>query len=261
MPSPTTSASPAAVRHARIRDLAFEVRTWRPARERSAPAVLVHGIGMSHRYLLRLARELARDRVVHVVDLPGFGRTPKPRRDVGVPEVAAALGEVVEVVTDRPVVLIGQSMGSQWVIELAAQRPALVAHAVVIGPVVDDRHRSAGAQARALLLDALREPPTTNAILLADYLRCGPRWYLAQLRHMLRYRTEDAAAALTVPLLVLRGGHDPIAGAAWCRRLRDRALDAVLVTVPRGPHNVQRSRPRAVAAAVRAFVDHERRRT
>ncbi|WP_460773490.1 alpha/beta fold hydrolase [Microbacterium sp. GXF7504] len=256
MSTPPTPGTSEVVRPVPVRDLVFEVRSRTPARERSAPVVLVHGIGMSHRYLARLARELARDRVVHTVDLPGFGRTPKPRRDVGVSEMSAGLGEVLDALTDRPVVLVGQSMGAQWAVELAAQRPGLVAHVVLLGPVVDDRRRTAAAQGLALALDALREPPATNAILLTDYLRCGPRWYLAQLRHMLRYRTEDAVAALTVPLLLVRGGRDPIAGRDWCRRLRDRALDAVLVTVPGGPHNVQRSRPRAVAAAVRAFVDH-----
>jgi pimeloyl-ACP methyl ester carboxylesterase len=219
------------------------------------PVVLVHGIGMSHRYLAMLHRELARDRTVYSIDLPGFGGLPKPGHNASITEMARGLGEVVASLGAGPFVLVGQSMGSQWVIELGRQRPDLVSQVVVIGPVTDVRHRTAGAQLRALALDSVLERPTTNAILVADYVRCGIRWYLAQVRHMLTYRTEDAVADLEMPLVVLRGGHDPIAGVRWCRQLRDRARQGSFVTVPGGPHNVQRTAPRAVASAIRAFAD------
>lgn len=219
------------------------------------PIVLVHGIGMSHRYLARLHRELTRDRAVFSLDLPGFGGLPRPRHDASVPEIARGLAEVVESMSEGPVILVGQSMGSQWVVELARQRPDLVSSVVVIGPVVDVRHRTAAAQMRALAIDTFVERPTTNAILIADYLRCGVPWYLAQLRHMLRYRIEDAVGELTMPLLVLRGSRDPIASTDWCRMLRDRTGDSAFATIPGGPHNVQRTAPRATASAIRAYVD------
>jgi len=41
-----------------------------------SPYVLVHGFGMTHRYLERLGTQLAADGVVHFVDLPGFGTDP-----------------------------------------------------------------------------------------------------------------------------------------------------------------------------------------
>jgi pimeloyl-ACP methyl ester carboxylesterase len=209
---------------------------------------------MSHRYLDLLHRELARDRRVYSVDLAGFGGMPKPDHDVSIAEMARGLADVLARLAIGPVVAIGQSMGSQWVVELGRQRPDLVSRVVVIGPVTDARHRTATAQMRALALDSVLERPTTNAILVADYIRCGIRWYLAQLRHMLRYRTEEAVQDLQMPLVVLRGGHDPIAGVDWCRELRDRARQGTFVTVPGGPHNVQRSAPRAVASAIRTLA-------
>ena len=90
--------------------------------------------------------------------------------------------------------------------------------------------------------------------MLVDYLRCGPRWFTAQLRWMLSYPTEEAVSRLTVPLLVVRGDRDPIAGLRWCRQLVARAQTARLVLIPGGRHNVQVSAPRAVASAVLAFV-------
>lgn len=219
-----------------------------------APIVLIHGIGMSHRYLAKLHDLLAAEGPVYSIDLPGFGGLPKPGADVDVAAMAAALGEVVASLGLPPVVLVGQSMGCQWVVELAVQRPDLVAHVVTIGPVVDAAHRTVLAQSTALAVDTLGESPGANALVFTDYLRCGVPWYLTQLRHMLRYRIEDRAAELTRPLLIVRGGRDPIAGQEWCRRLRDAAPDARLVVIPGHHHNAQQSAPRAVASAIQAHT-------
>lgn len=243
-----------------IGDLSFRITTDDAAREPGPVVVLVHGIGMSSRYLARLHDALVPHAAVASIDLPGFGGQPKPRRAVGVEAMAAALAQVVGSLDAGPVVLVGHSMGSQWVVELARQRPDLVAHVVVIGPVADAEHRTATAQTRALVIDSLLEPPSTNWMVATDYLRCGVPWYLAQLRPMLSYRLEERVAELTVPLLVIRGGRDPIAGTRWCRLVRDSAPEARLVHIPRAPHNAHRSAPRAVAAAIMAAAPMPRTR-
>ncbi|MCR8671952.1 alpha/beta fold hydrolase, partial [Agrococcus sp. HG114] len=231
--------------------LAFAITADAPADAPGTPTVvLVHGIGVSRRYFARLHGVLAARARVISVDLPGFGGLPKPARDVDVAAMAAALGAVLERCETGPVVLVGHSMGAQWAVELALQRPELVSSVVAIGPVADERHRTALAQLRALAVDSLRELPSANAVIASDYVRCGPVWYLVQLRHMLDYALERRVAALEVPLLVLRGERDSIAGMRWCRELRDRAPRARLVHVPGHPHAVQHSAPRAVADAI-----------
>lgn len=216
--------------------------------------VLVHGIGVSHRYFARLHDVLSATRRVYSIDLPGFGGLPKPGRDVDVPAMARALATVVASLGVGAVVLVGHSMGSQWVVELGVQRPELVTDVVVMGPVTDESHRSVGAQTLALSLDTLGETPAINAIVFTDYLRCGPRWYLTQLRHMLTYPIEYRVTLLQRPLLIVRGARDPIAGLEWCRLLRARAAAAAVVQVPRGRHVVQHSAPRAVASAILAHT-------
>lgn len=235
--------------------LAFRVlASPAPAAHTRMPIVLVHGIGMSHRYFSKLHCLLAVDGPVYAIDLPGFGGLPKPGADVDVATMARGLGEVIEALGVGPVALVGQSMGCQWVVELGAQRPDLVAHVVTVGPVVDAAKRTPLAQSVALAVDSLGEPPGVNAIVLTDYIRCGVPWYLTQLRHMLRYRIEDRAAALSMPLLIVRGGRDPIAGLEWCRRLRRNARNARIVIIPGHHHNVQQSAPHAVASAIRAHI-------
>src|SRR4051794_31070845 len=53
--------------------------------------VLLHGIGMSHRYYRRLQRDLAGHGEVHSFDLPGFGAAAKPERQISVAEYAAVI--------------------------------------------------------------------------------------------------------------------------------------------------------------------------
>jgi pimeloyl-ACP methyl ester carboxylesterase len=235
-----------------VGDLAFRLTTAGPATSDAPTIVLVHGIGMSSRYFARLSDALLPHRRVVSIDMPGFGWMPRPRRPVDVETMATALADVVASLGAGPVVLVGHSMGTQWVVELGRGRPDLVSRVVVIGPVSDVEHRSATAQARALAVDTLLELPTTNWIVTTDYLRCGVPWYVAQLGPMLTYPIEERVRELAMPLLVIRGERDPIASTRWCRLLRDSAPDATLVHIPRAPHNAQRWAPRAVAAAILA---------
>ena len=216
--------------------------------------VLVHGIGTSHHYLTRLHRELARTADTFSIDLPGFGDAPKPPAAPDVGDMATALGAVLERLGASPFVLIGHSMGAQWVTELARVRPDLASAVVLIGPVVDREHRTVFAQFRALMLDALGETPGLNCLVLMAYARCGPRYFLQQARFMVRYRIEDHIRELRVPTLIVRGGDDVVANSRWSRLLRDRAARSRLVTLARHRHAVQHTAPREVAAAIRKFV-------
>jgi pimeloyl-ACP methyl ester carboxylesterase len=235
----------------RIAGMDFRVLTART--DAAYPTfVLVHGIGVSHRYLSRLHDQLSWAGTVHSIDLPGFGGLPKPDRTPSIAEMAEAIGELLTRLDVSGSVLVGHSMGCQWVVELAAQRPDLAEIVVAMGPVVDSEHRSVLAQSVALARDTLGEPVGANLAVFTDYVRCGTTWYSKQLRLMLEYRIEDRIAELSMPVVVLRGGRDPVAGPEWCRRLRDRARDGMLIVVPGHHHVVQHSAPRAVASAILA---------
>ncbi len=220
----------------------------------AARFVLVHGVGTSHRYFARLHDELAADSDTVSVDLPGFGGVAKPDHALEVAETASGLAQVLDALGAGPYILVGHSMGTQWVVELAAQRPDLVQALVLIGPVTDRRRRSMPLQALALARDTVGETPGVNQRVFTDYLRAGPSWYLRQVRRMIDYPIEDRLADVGAPVLVLRGGNDPIARADWSRLLRDRAARGSMAVVPGHRHVVQHTAPRAVASAIRAFV-------
>jgi pimeloyl-ACP methyl ester carboxylesterase len=211
--------------------------------------VLVHGIGCGLAYFLRLVPLLAAHGPVHVVELPGFGAAPKPVQALTVEEHAGLVVRLLEAI-GRRVVLVGQSMGTQIALEAALRVPDRVERLVLIGAVTDPGERSAAMQAARLAQDVLGETPGANLAVFSQYLRCGPRRYIATLPSMLAYDTERAVATVAMPTLLLRGARDPICRRPWARRLAGRVAVGALVEVPGAVHNVQHTHPRAVASAI-----------
>ncbi|PZF58247.1 alpha/beta hydrolase [Curtobacterium sp. MCSS17_008] len=235
--------------------LPVRLRTLAPAgrvRDALAPTVvLVHGIGMSHRSFTRSQRHLARTHRTVAVDLPGFGGLPAAGRSLDIEE----LGDlVVEAVRSRGVgdlVLVGQSMGAQVVVEAGRRHPDDVTALVLVGPVVDPARRSLVQQALDLGRDTFVEDARTNGVVLTDYLR-SVRQYARQLRPMLRHRLEEVVPTLEQPVLVVRGDRDPIGRRDWAVSLAAVARRGAFVELP-GGHHVQDRQPAAFARLVDEF--------
>ncbi|HEY9356865.1 MAG TPA: alpha/beta fold hydrolase [Arthrobacter sp.] len=217
--------------------------------------VLLHGIGVSHRYFARLHRELASVADVYTFDLPGFGDAPRPGRQVAVGEFAAFVSNVLADAGVRSYVAIGHSMGTQYAVELALQERGLVAGLVLMGPVVDSTRKSVPLQALTLTRDAMfSESPSSNAIVFGDYFRAGPRWYLTQLAVMMEYPIDSRIQGVRQPVLVMRGSNDPVARRKWCERLAALAPQGSLAEIPGAGHVLQHTASEATAAAINSWV-------
>lgn len=217
--------------------------------------VLLHGIGVSHRYLARLHAELALSADVYSFDLPGFGDAPRPGSQVSVGEYAAFVRAVLSDAGVESCVVVGHSMGVQFGVELALQDPGLVAGAVLMGPVVDSSSKSVALQAMALTRDVLfTETLSSNVTVFGDYVRAGLRWYLTELPVMMEYPLEERLHGVNQPVLIMRGGKDPVARHPWCERLVRQAPQGSLVEIPGQGHVVQHTATMAVAAAITSWV-------
>ncbi|PZR53875.1 alpha/beta hydrolase [Xylanimonas oleitrophica] len=228
-----------------------------PRSETAAPAapavVLVHGLGSSARAYRHLVGPLSQDAEVHAVDLPGFGASPRPRRDVTVAAHAAALAAYLrQHVGGRPrPVVVGHSMGAQVVGQLLADHPDAVGAGVLLGPTSDPRARTLPQQALRLGLDALGEAPGAVGNLLVDTLvRSGPPYYVAQLRHVVEHHLEQVLPRVEVPVVVVRGDRDPVAPSSWTALLAASAPRGISRTV-RGRHHAMDQDPWGLAAVVR----------
>lgn len=101
-------------------DLYVRVSTVGDAGER--PFLLVPGIGVSSDYFERLAPVLNRFGPVHALDLPGFAGVPHPGKALTIRQYADLVGAVIDDLALNDPIVVGHSMGTQMVVDLAARR-------------------------------------------------------------------------------------------------------------------------------------------
>jgi 2-hydroxy-6-oxonona-2,4-dienedioate hydrolase len=132
------------------------------------PVILVHGLVISSRYMVPLARRLAPDFQVYAPDLPGFGNSAKPPFTLTLSELADALAEWMTAAGLTRAALVGNSVGCQILAEFALRHPTRADRLVLIGPTVDPAARTARQQLARTFLNSRREPRS-----LVDRLRQG----------------------------------------------------------------------------------------
>jgi 2-hydroxy-6-oxonona-2,4-dienedioate hydrolase len=235
------------------------IHTW--VAGEGKPVVLVHGFGVSGRYMLPLAQSLAGQFSVFTPELPGYGRSQKPRVPLGINGLAAALAGCLDALELERPVFIANSMGCQVVTDLAVRLPERVGPLVLIGPTVDPEHRQARSQLLAALRDSAHEPLSLLALAARDGAVMGVRALLATVRSALADRIEQRLPLIEQPTLVLRGEEDRFVNAEWAVQVVALLPCARLVVVPREPHAVHYTRPDLVARLVQEWLIEESEET
>jgi 2-hydroxy-6-oxonona-2,4-dienedioate hydrolase len=219
------------------------------------PVVLVHGYGMSSRYMVPLALELAHDFRVYAPDLPGFGRSSKPWKVLDMGELADALGQWMARIGLRRAVMIGNSMGCQVLVEFAVRQKDRVDCLVLQGLTADPAARTVRQQVWRQLVNSRHEGSRAiTRIAVRDYAAAGPRRLLLTLRHILGHRVEEQLPLITVPTLVVRGTRDAVVPHEWARRAASLVPRGRLVEVASGAHIMHFHAPDNLARVVRRFL-------
>jgi len=209
--------------------------------------VLVPGIGMSPRYFEPLARELAAGATVHALHLPGFGQARRPPRPLPLGEYGRLAALALRNAGAGPGILVGHSMGCQVAVEIALADSAAIRGLVLIGPPTNSQERVAWRQGLRLLQDSVREPAPVTWTAVGDYRRCGARWYFAIVPFMISYRLEERLRLVRVPVVLVRGEHDPIAPRPWLAELAAANGMAAVAEVPGQAHAAMYGNPQAIA--------------
>ncbi|WP_369217745.1 alpha/beta fold hydrolase [Streptomyces flavofungini] len=226
--------------------------------EGTRTVVLVHGLGLSGRYFVPLARRLAASGAsVLVPDLPGNARSRAAvRRAPAVEHSAELLARWHKELLPGPSLLVANSVGAQVVAALTARHPQLVNGMVLVGPALEPE-ASASRLFGRLLADAPRETLSLLAVAATDYLLTGLPRCAVSFRHALRDAAgafEGNLAQVRVPTLLVRGAGDTIATGAWLRRVAALTGAARTEEVPGAAHAAHYTAPDALAALIHDFT-------
>lgn len=250
------------------------VRSGSPA-PAQAPLVLIHGFDSSLLEFRRLIPHLAPHREVWVVDLLGFGFTDRPPQIAYSPAaIQAHLQAFWHQVIQRPMVLVGASMGGTAAMEFALACPEAVENLVLLdsagvksGPVLGkylfppldawavEFLRQPGVR-RSISRSAYYAPDrwvTPDAELCAALHLSMPHWHLA-LKSFTKSGGYGSVASrlghLQPPTLIFWGRQDRILGTQDATYLANAIPQAQLVWIENSGHVPHLEQAEAVATAL-----------
>jgi pimeloyl-ACP methyl ester carboxylesterase/CRP-like cAMP-binding protein len=102
-------------------------------------AILIHGWSSSSFTWAPVLPALSQRYRCIAVDLPGFGQSPAPKEPPTISGYADLIAGLIEQVSERPVLLLGHSMGGQISATLALRHPMLVERMVLLNPALSGR--------------------------------------------------------------------------------------------------------------------------
>ncbi len=241
--------------------------------------VLLHGGGQNAHTWDTVA--LALDRPLLAIDLPGHGHSDWRDDHAYFPaENARAVATMIRELAPDAAAVVGMSLGGLTALVLAADAPDLVRKLVLVDvtPGVNRDKASAvisfiaGPESFASFDEILDRTVAFNPTRSVASLRRGilhnakerpdGSWAWRYERFEIPDDMEmpdfgglwDAADAITMPLLLVRGADSPVVGDEDVAELTRRVPAARIVVVEGAGHSIQGDRPLELAALIGAFV-------
>ena len=242
--------------------------------------VLLHGGGQNAHTWDTVA--LALNRSLLAIDLPGHGHSDwREDHDYGPGTSAPAVAAAIAALAPAADLLVGMSLGGVTAIRVAAKRPGLARRLALVDvtPGVDETKaepiiafmsgperfdsfdeilertvqfnpsRTVSSLRRGVLHNA-RELPDGSWTWRYDPVRS---WKAAERPTVGFGDLWDDVEALTMPLLLVRGGLSSVVSDDDVAELRRRKPDAEVVTVEDAGHSIQGDRPVELARILEAF--------
>ncbi|OOL28856.1 hydrolase [Rhodococcus rhodochrous] len=259
--------------------------------DRKGVVLLLHGGGQTRHSWRNTGRSLAADGWSAVaVDARGHGDSQwAPDGDYGIDALVADLTSIIGELEEKPV-LVGASMGGMTSLIGQGENPAL-ARGLVLVDIAPRVETGGTAEVMAFMRSGLDGFASLDdaAAAIAAYtpnrvrkpnpaglhknlrLREG-RWYWhwdpAFLRHgdeptrqadsIVRYeRARAAAAAITVPTMLVRGAHSHVVSEAGAQELRELIPTATVIDVPGAGHMVAGDDNDVFSGGLKGFLDDD----
>ncbi|HET6694287.1 MAG TPA: alpha/beta fold hydrolase [Pedococcus sp.] len=176
----------------------------------AVPLVHVHGFAISGSYLMPTAQLLTGLGVNIVPDLPGYGRSQRRDRTLGIPALAEAVLALVDELGYDQVVLVGNSMGCPISLEVAHAAPERVHSIVLVSPAGGVHNQPLPRALVQLVRDVTRESPRMARVAVPDYVRFGPLNALRLFHELTEFPSLERLLHTPVPSLAVLGTRDPL---------------------------------------------------
>ena len=239
----------------RVAGCSLRYRVSREPPALDAPAiVMVHGLVVSSRYMIPTAEQLAPCYRVYIPELPGFGKSEKPDGYQNLDQMADTLAAWMTAVGLSRAVLLGNSLGCQIIAHFALRHPQRLLAAVLVGPTMDVRARTAHQEIGRWLVNSIFEPRSLYPIVLLDFVDIGFCRFAATFRYGLRDSIETYLPRMQMPTLVVRGSRDTVVPQRWAREVTQLLPQGQFVIIRRAAHDVNYNSPVKLAAVVREFL-------
>lgn len=242
-------------RWTRVDGVQIHCRSTREDPPDRTPVLLVHGMSVSHRYLMPLAARLAGRYPVRAVDLPGSGLSGEPGVVLDVPALADRLAAWLEATGDAPTAVLGNSFGTQVSVSLAARHPHLVRSLVLVGPTMDPAARTRTGQTLRWLRGLPHEDPGQLPIIMRDLADNGLRRAWRTFGFALEHRVERDLPQVRVPTLVTRGAKEAVASQRWVQEVVRLLPQGEMALIADGPHDATYTTPLELASVVLPFLN------
>lgn len=259
------------------------------------PVILIHGLGDEADTWRHIINPLSREYHVIALDLPGFGRSEKPKKKY-TPDLhmQSILGLMDALRVDNPV-LIGSSLGGMLAHGLAMGFPERVAGIILVGGALHGVKSIRNSSLRLMqtpllgewIYTRLRKDPqqayeTLRSVYFdinqlpkedRDFLftRVNKRvWsdgqrraYLSTLRNMvpwvrtLQSKLPERLTELSTPTLLIRGEHDPLFSEDSMDYISQRQPHVDQLTIPGAGHLPQQEKPGEFFQAVQKWLTNK----
>jgi pimeloyl-ACP methyl ester carboxylesterase len=238
-----------------VNDLRIHTRaSAQPVPGRAWSVVLLHGLVASSTYMVPTAMGLAPYFRVYAPDLPGFGRSQKPRRPLDVAGLADSLAAWMDAAGLEHPAIVANSSGCQFAVDFASRYPERCGPLVLLGPTLDTRHHGTPKQVVRWLADGVREPPSLNVIRAQDYRTFGLLRALRSVRSARKDVPEEKLPHVRTPVLVVRGEKDRIVPRPRAEALVRTLAHGRLEEVPGAGHTLNFNSPEAVVKLIRRYL-------
>ena len=238
--------------------------------------VLLHAFPLSSTMWDRMAdefEELRDDTTFLLIDLPGFGDSPR-QPDWTMQRIALPICQEIRHYTRERVVLGGLSMGGYAAFAFYSEYPNMLRGLVLSNTKADADTESAKHDREIFASDALargseaathrlyskfvtEETDPEIAIDIRTWMDEAHPEAIADALHAMAARPDstDLLRLISIPSLVISGSRDEIIPAADMRRVAVRLQDAAYVEIKGAAHLTAAERPKEWAEALGSFLD------